>query len=99
MSAAAFEAVLPRLGRLSLDSVKTARAVLVEGLGLSEVAQRHGTSRQRVHAIVKRFQAAMDEVPAGWRRVELWLPPEMVAQVEAMAEQARQEHATKCCKG
>jgi hypothetical protein len=88
-----FDAVLPRLGRLTLDTVKIARAVLVEGMGAAEAGHAHGMTRQRVHAIVKRFQAAAKEVPKHWRRIEVWLPPELAAEVEAMAEKARADYA------
>jgi hypothetical protein len=58
----------------------------------TEAAHRHGMTRQRVHGIVQRFRAAAQDVPTGWRRVEVWLPPEMAEQVEAMAENARLNH-------
>lgn len=93
MTAAEFDALRPRLGRLTLDTVEVARAVLVEGLGQTDAAARYGMSRQRVHGIVQRFRAAAEEVPTGWRRVEVWLPPELAAQVEAMADRAKADHA------
>jgi hypothetical protein len=89
-----FDALGPRLGRLSPESVAVARSVLVDGLGLSQAGERHGVSRQRVHGIVKRFRAAaVASVPTRWKRVEVWLPPELAAEVEAMAERARSELA------
>ena len=88
-----FDAVLVRLGRLTLDTVKIARAVLVDGMAPAEAGAAHGMTRQRVHAITKRFQAAAQEIPRDWRRIEVWLPPELAAQVEAMAEKARADYA------
>lgn len=88
-----FEALRPRLGRLALDTVEIARAVLVDGMKSTEAAHRYGMTRQRVHGIVQRFRAAAQEVPTDWRRVEVWLPPDLAAQVEAMAEQARADYA------
>lgn len=99
MTANEFEALRPRLGRLALDTVEIARAVLVDGLKPTDVATRHGMTRQRVHGIVQRFRAAAQEVPTGWRRVEVWLPPELAAQVEAMAEKARADHASSGSSG
>lgn len=95
MSPEEFDELGPRLGRLSPDSVAVARSVLVEGLRLSQAGERHGLSRQRVHGIVKRFRAAaVEEVPTRWKRVEVWLPPELASEVEAMAKRARRELAT-----
>jgi hypothetical protein len=92
MTAEEFDALRPRLGRLALDSFEIARAVLVDGMKTTEAAHRYGMTRQRVHGIVQRFRAAAQDVPTGWRRVEVWLPPEMAEQVEAMAENARLNH-------
>lgn len=89
MTPGEFDALLPRLGRLSLDTVTIARAVLVDGLRPAEAATKHGTSRQRVNTVLRRIEAAQSEYPADWRRVEVWLPPELAAQVEKMAEEAR----------
>lgn len=87
-----FDALRPRLGRLTVDSFDVARAVLVEGIRPTDVAEKHGMTRQRVHGIVQRFLAAANEVPTRWRRVEVWLPPELAEQVEALAAKARADH-------
>ena len=92
MSLEDFESLRPQLGRLTLDTIDIARAVMVEGLGTTEAAKRYGMTRQRIHGIVQRFRAAAVEVPTGWRRVEVWLPPQLASQVEEMAENARAEH-------
>ncbi len=99
MSADEFDALRPLLGRLALDTVDIARAVLVEGMKPAEAAARHNISRQRVHGIVKRFRAAAQEVPTGWRRIEVWLPPALAAQVEAVAYKAREDYAAGASKG
>ena len=93
MTEADFEALRPRLGRLALDTVEIARAVLVGGMKPTEAAAHYNMTRQRVHGIVKRFLAAAQEVPTGWRRVEVWLPPALASQVEAIADRARVDHA------
>lgn len=94
-----FEALRPLLGRLALDTIDIARAVLVEGVKPAEAAARNHMSRQRVHGIVQRFRAAAREVPATWRRIEVWLPPELATQVEAIAVKARQDHVAGAQKG
>jgi len=81
--------------RLTLDTIKIARAVLVDGKRPAEAGQENGMSRQRVNAILKRFEAAAQEVPKDWCKIEVWLPPELAAQVGAMAEKAR----TDCANG
>lgn len=94
-----FDALRPLVGRLALDTVEIARAVLVDGMKTSEAASRYGMTRQRVHGIVQRFRAAAQEVPTGWRRIEIWLPPELATQVEAMAEKARADYTAGTSKG
>ena len=89
MTQAEFDALRPNLGRMALDTIDIARLVLVDGMTQAEVATAHNMSRQRVYGILQRFAAAAQSVPTGWRRVEVWLPPELADQVEAMAEQAR----------
>lgn len=91
MSAEEFDALLPRLGRLSLDTVRIARAVVVDGQRPADVARRYGMSRQRVSGILRRFQHAERDVPRDWRRVEVWLPPDLAQRVEEMARDARAE--------
>jgi hypothetical protein len=41
------------------------------------VAKRHGMTRQRVHGIIQRFQAAIWEFPADRRRMDVWLPSDL----------------------
>lgn len=91
MTQAEFDALRPNLGRMALDSIDIARLVLVDGMTQAEVATTHNMSRQRVFGILERFQKAAQAIPAGWRKVEVWLPPELADQVEAVAERARLE--------
>lgn len=88
-----FDQLLPRLGRLAQGTVKVARAVLVDGMTTTQAAERHSMTRQRVHGIVQRFRAAAAGAPTSWRRVEVWLPPELADQVEQMAQQALTSYA------
>jgi hypothetical protein len=89
MTPARFDALLPLLGRLSLDTVQIARAVLVDGQTKAEVAKAAGVTRQRVGQAVQRVEAAADTAPEGWEKVELWLPPELARHVEQLAIEAR----------
>lgn len=88
MTPARFDALLPLLGRLSLDTVQIARAVLVDGQTKAEVAKAAGVTRQRVGQAVQRVEAAADTAPEGWEKVELWLPPELARHVEQLAIEA-----------
>jgi len=89
MTPAEFDALRPVIGRMAADSIDVARRVLVDGLTQAEVATTYNMSRQRVFGILQRFQMASQSVPHGWRKVEVWLPPELADQVEEMAERAR----------
>ena len=91
MTAEEFDALRPRLGRVSLDTMEIARAVLVDGVRQSDAATRYGMTRQRINGILRRFAAASQGVPTGWRRVEVWLPPDLADSVQAMAEAALAE--------
>lgn len=89
MTAEEFDALRPRLGRLSLDTVNRAREVLVDGQRQSEVARKHGLTRQRVSGMVARVLAAAHGIPRGWEKVEVWLPPAVAEQVRTMEADAR----------
>ncbi len=89
MTQAEFDALRPNLGRMALDSIDIARMVLLEGMTQAEVATTHNMSRQRVFGILERFQKAAQAIPQGWRKVEVWLPPDLANEVEIMARVAR----------
>lgn len=88
MSSREFDKLQPRLHRLAPETVAIARAVLVEGESQSFAAERFGTTRQRVHGIVQRVEGAANNVPAGWRKVECWLPPKVARYIEAIVAKA-----------
>jgi len=89
MTQAEFDALRPSLGRMALDTIDIARLVLVDGMTQAEVATTQNMSRQRVFGILERFQKAAQAIPSGWRKVEVWLPPELADHVEAMADRAQ----------
>jgi|SRR5690625_919017 len=93
MTAEAFEVLQPRLSHLTLSTIEITREVLVEGKSQSEVARRHGITRQSVSDMVARVRAAAKEIERGWRKVEVWLPPEMAEQVRKMEAEARAQLA------
>ena len=89
MTAKEFDELRPRLGRLSLDTVDLAREVLVNGKTQSNVAREYGLSRQRVNGMVSRVIAAANEIPLGWKRVDVWLPPDLAEEVQKMEANAK----------
>ncbi|MCC8616303.1 TrfB-related DNA-binding protein [Xanthomonas vesicatoria] len=89
MTAAEFDSIQPRLGRLTVDTVQIARRVLVDGKSQAEAAEENGLSRQRVSHMVQRVMAAANAFPSDWERVDEWMPPELAKQVRALAAEAR----------
>ncbi|MGN9500126.1 TrfB-related DNA-binding protein [Pseudomonas syringae pv. aptata] len=89
MTATEFEAIQPRLGRLSGDTVKIARRVLVDGKSQAEISEETGLTRQRVSKMVQRVVAAANEFPPDWERVDEWMPPELATKVRTLAAEAR----------
>jgi len=86
MTAQEFDALKPRLRRMTVKTIQLARDVLVSGMGFAEAGGKVGVSRQRVEALVNRVLAVRDETPADWVKVDIWLPPEeadKLRQVEA----------------
>src|SRR5437899_210642 len=81
MTAKEVKALQPYLGRMSLDTVKMARRVLVEGTPQSEIVKETGLSKQRVSGMVNRFLAVARGIPKGWEHVDVWLPPDLAEQV------------------
>ena len=88
MSSDEFDALQPRLHRFASETIAIARAVLVDGESQSFAAERFGTTRQRVHGIVQRVEAAANNVPAGWRKIEYWLPPKVARYLEPIVARA-----------
>ncbi|WP_053067892.1 TrfB-related DNA-binding protein [Xenorhabdus khoisanae] len=89
MNETEFHALRPRLGRLTPKNVEVAEQVLVHGHDQANVARTYGLTRQRVNEIVTRVLTAASEIPTGWQRVEVWLPPELARQVRQMETEAK----------
>jgi len=90
-----FDARADGFGRIGELGVSVARAVLVEGKGLSETAREFECSKQFVDKCAKKVRAVLEERPADWVRVDEWFPPELAPTVRAMADLARQDYAKK----
>ena len=89
MTAKDFKSLMPRLKRMTVGNVEVARRVLVDGVSQTEAANESGLTKQRVGAVVKSVLAVSQEYPANWVQVEVWLPPELAAQVRQMADEAK----------
>ncbi len=96
MTQAEFDALRPNLGRMALDTIDIARLVLVEGMTQAEVATTYNMSRQRIFGILERFQKTVQAIPRGWRKVEVWLPLDLAAEVEALAKKVLLDHRSLC---
>lgn len=88
-----FDAVQSRLGRMTLDTLRLAREVLVDGKSQTEVAAAYNFSRQRVNLAVQRVVKEAKQVPANWQLLEIWLPSELIARVREMEAEARAQVA------
>lgn len=103
MTAAEFQACIPLVQHLATDRVAAARAVLVDDKSQTEVAVRHGWSRQAVNICVdklweafqnyqaaKRYEAEMLEasLPAGWKVATVAAPGAMLDQLRTDVEAA-----------
>jgi len=84
------------MGRTKPDSIAVARMVLVDGRGLSDVAAELGVTRQWVNKISKKVLSHARTIPKGWVLVKVWLPTELAAEVERIADEAvKRYHATQ----
>ncbi|HHW1937438.1 TrfB-related DNA-binding protein [Pseudomonas aeruginosa] len=82
--------------RLAIVTVEIAKAVLVEGKRIQDVAAERGITRQNAHAAVKRVRAIFEEMGASELiPVLVWLPPELAEQVKEMAKPYPQPASAK----
>ena len=95
MTAKEFDALKPRMARMTVKTIQIARDVLVSGLGLAEAGEKAGVSRQRVKLLVDRVLAVRDEAPADWVKVDIWLPPDEAEKIRALAASAKEKADSK----
>ncbi|MDR5785248.1 TrfB-related DNA-binding protein [Caballeronia sp. LP003] len=88
MTARDFQSLMPRLKRMTVGNVEVVRRVLVDGISQVEAANESGLTKQRVGILVKTVLAASRDIPLDWEHVEVWLPPDLAAQVRQMADEA-----------
>ncbi|KND60982.1 hypothetical protein BVER_00865c [Candidatus Burkholderia verschuerenii] len=93
-----FEAIKPRLKRMSQRNVDAAYQVLVNDKTQSEIARELGVTQQSigdaVNAVWKHFQKHYEQesglaIPSDWIKVSALLPPEMAKVVTQMEKSAR----------
>jgi hypothetical protein len=95
MTAKEFNALKPRLARMTEKTVQLARDVLVSGQGLAEAGEKVGLTRQRVKMLVDRVLAVRDEIPADWKKIDIFLPREEAAKVRAIEARAKEKLSAK----
>ncbi|GAB5097482.1 TrfB-related DNA-binding protein [Caballeronia sp. HLA56] len=88
MTARDFKSLMPRLKRMTVGNVEIVRRVLVDGISQVDAANESGLTKQRINILVKTVLAASRDIPLDWEQVEVWLPPELAAQVRQMADEA-----------
>lgn len=85
-----FEAAARRL-RIQPANLQLARAVMVDGVPVTELAAAHGVAHQGVSRTVGRVYDAhlhAAELPRDWRSVTVTVPPEMADEITTMAVNA-----------
>lgn len=88
LTAQEYEDAARRHPRLSAKAKNVARAILVDGCTLDEVAEKHATSKQLAHAWASKIYDVF--APEGWVTETVILPPEMMEQVRIMEQEARE---------
>jgi hypothetical protein len=91
MSKADFELAKHKLGRLSLNTIKLAELIIVEGQIPAAAAKVVGMSRQNVSKSMQRVYAALSDVPDGWVRLECWAPKDLADQLLKQVEDAKKQ--------
>jgi FixJ family two-component response regulator len=92
LTAGEFDAIRPHLGNLETKNVEAARRVLVDGALQKDIAAELGLTKEAMSAIVKRAWTQHVERgarPAGWERVEMVLPPDLVEVAKTLGDVAR----------
>lgn len=87
-----FECIRPHLGRIGGKNLNAIRRVLVDGVMQKDVAAELSLTKEAVSAMVARVwrvHLKYGARPAGWEKVEVVLPPEMVQVVHEMVKIAR----------
>jgi hypothetical protein len=87
LTAPEFEEALRRHPRLSAKAKEVARAILVDGCTFEEVTEKYETSRQLAHVWASKLYDAF--APTGWVSEVVVLPPELMARVREMEQEAR----------
>lgn len=91
LDAVEFEAAAGRL-RMAEKNVAFARAVMVDGLRVIDVAKRGGVTSQQLSQAVRRiYEAHLSHpavLPSDWRRITVTVPPALADQITAAAERA-----------
>lgn len=88
LTAKEFDSVRVYLGNFSDRNIEAIRRILVNGTMQKDIALEFGMSKEAVSAMVGRVwkvHLRHGRRPAGWRTVEVALPPEYADVVEELA--------------
>lgn len=94
LTAAEFDVILPHLQRRHFEekNISAIRRVLVDGVMQKDIVAELGLTKEAVSSLISRaWKSHLEhgELPPGWRRVEVALPPEYADVVEGLADMAR----------
>lgn len=90
-----FDKARPLFGRMSQETIEMARLVLVEGFSQTQVAKEFKLTRQRVSLAVKQILTAIDDVPADWVKLDVWLPSSMANEVIKKIDEVKKNQKNK----
>lgn len=94
LSADEFEFAVRKL-RLQERTVALARAVMVDGARVTDLAGAEGVTYQRISNTVRRiFETHLQAIgyPSDWQKVDVTVPPALAEQMTAMAVEAQEEY-------
>jgi hypothetical protein len=101
-----FSAAAGRL-RIRQENLKLARAVMVDGIRVTDLAAAEGITYQRISNTVKRIYASHlrdAEYPSDWRRITVTVPDPLAEQIQNLADAAahqwhREKHLRQAIDG
>lgn len=95
MSAEEFEAKQDRLTKMSVQTNQLARLILVDGLNNAEAARTVRMSRQNVSKHMARVIARLNDMPADYEHLDLWVPAALAKETRAKLRSIEEERQAK----
>lgn len=90
-----YQTLKERLPRMREESHQMAYMMFCKGANQVDAARHFGKKKQQAQWVYSRYVEARNEVPKGWRKVEVFLPPDKAKQVEEMEKREREKFQNK----